>query len=431
MSGINPKTEFFARLEASLAENSFVRLSLSTTAAASTPVRKASVRLIALHGAPQLSFTYSSGANEETRNFPLPQGLQELQALLGASFSNAWLCTTQRDWQLHLPATGKPRLILHKPAHKTPPPRTHDLPHAGFLDASARDWLQGLEILDQDGRLRARMADKHRQVARYLEIFSHLAKDCGWATPGPRVVPNAQQTQTSEAPPISPPPSSAPPNELRVADNAPSELIIADMGCGKGYLTFGLWHLFQRVWQRPARILGAELRPELCDVSNQLARRLGATGLAFKPGSIASLDLPRLDGLIALHACNTATDEAILRGIELGAKLIIVAPCCHQELRPQLGRPEPFAAILRHGLMAERLAEWTTDGLRSLFLEWAGYHVKIIEFIASEHTPKNLMIAAVKFAPAFAAEPLRQRILDLKSFFGLAHHALDSLLERR
>lgn len=394
MSGTDPKTEFLAKLQASLAADSFVRLALSGAADTADRTRKVSVRLIELRGERRLSFTVSNGTREETRNEPVEAALGELRDWLGRNFQSAMLQTTQRDWQLHLPLEGKARLIPHKASHPAAPARAHDQGHAGFLDAAARDWLQGLEILDGEGRLRARMADKHRQVAHYLEIFSHLAKDCGWDQPGPAVT-------------------------------------LADMGCGKGYLTFGLWHLFERAWHRSARIIGAEVRPELCQAGNALANRIGAAGLEFKPGTIASLELPQMDGLIALHACNTATDEAMLRGIELQAKLIVVAPCCHQEVRPQLGQPEPLAAVLRHGLMAERMAEWTTDGLRALFLEWAGYRVKMIEFIASEHTPKNLMIAAVKAGPAFAAEPARQRIRDLKTFFGIEHHALDSLLERR
>jgi hypothetical protein len=189
--------------------------------------------------------------------------------------------------------------------------------------------------------------------------------------------------------------------------------------------------LFSRQLGRPVRILGIEQRPELVGPGNQLARQIGAAGLEFVPGTIESVKLPPLDALIALHACNTATDAAIMRGIEAGAQLLIVAPCCHQELRPQLGRPEPFAALLRHGIMEERLAEWLTDGLRALFLEWAGYRTKLMEFVPTEHTPKNLMLAAVREheRKPFAEAAARERILELKKFFGVEHHALDSLLE--
>jgi hypothetical protein len=146
-------------------------------------------------------------------------------------------------------------------------------------------------------------------------------------------------------------------------------------------------------------------------------------------GEIASVKLEQVDALIALHACNTATDDAIRRGIGLGAKLIVVAPCCHQEIRPQLGRPEPLASVLRHGIMAERMAEWATDGLRALFLEWAGCRTKLMEFIGGEHTPKNLMIAAVREREPFDDETIQAQIIALKQFLGIKQHALDPLLK--
>jgi hypothetical protein len=200
------------------------------------------------------------------------------------------------------------------------------------------------------------------------------------------------------------------------------------MGCGKGYLTFGAWHLLCRRWRMPARVIGVETRPGLVKDINQLARKIDAPGLEFIAGDIASAQLPKVDALIALHACNTATDDALRRGIELGAKLIVVAPCCHKELRPQLGKPAPFAPVLEHGIMAERMAEWVTDGLRALFLEWAGYRTKIIEFVSSEHTPKNLMLAAIREGEPFTNETAREQIVELKKFLGIQHHALDGLI---
>jgi hypothetical protein len=200
------------------------------------------------------------------------------------------------------------------------------------------------------------------------------------------------------------------------------------MGCGKGYLTFGAWHLFRRMWKQSVRVIGVEARDDLVDGTNKLAKQISADGLEFVCGTVESARLPRVDALIALHACNTATDGAIRRGIELGAQLIVVAPCCHKELRPQLGKPEPLGPVLHHGLMEERLAEWLTDGLRALFLEWAGYRTKVFEFVPSEHTPRNLMIAAVRAGEPFSDANVRQQIQDLKMFFGVEHHALDPLL---
>jgi hypothetical protein len=162
--------------------------------------------------------------------------------------------------------------------------------------------------------------------------------------------------------------------------------------------------------------------------TNTLAQKVGAQELQFVCGNIASVPLPPLRALIALHACDTATDDAIKRGIAQGAQLIVVAPCCHKQVRPQLSHPAPLAPVLRHGLMEERMAEWVTDGLRALYLEWAGYRTKVFEFVSSEHTAKNLMIAAIRHRPPFTDSAARARVEELKRFFGIQAHPLDPLL---
>jgi SAM-dependent methyltransferase len=391
VSNLEPAESFAQKTVASLADGTFVRLVLSKPVSTEVP-QKIFGRAIKLRGAPYLSLTLRHPTRDVTHNLTIAEVPAWLEVQLGTIFRSALLGTTTRDWQLICKESGEGRLIDHKPTEKKAPPREHDQKHIGILDASAQDWLAGLEILDRDGKLRASMADKHRQINHYLEIVSHLARECGWV------------------------------------GTAPTTLHFADMGCGKGYLTFGLWHLFARVWKQPIQVTGVETRADLVATTNKLATKINAAGLAFVTGEIASVKLPPLDALIALHACNTATDDAIQRGIELGAQLIVVAPCCHKEIRPQLGKPEPFTAVLRHGIMAERLAEWATDGLRALFLEWAGYRTKLMEFVGGEHTPKNLMIAAVREGEAFRDEAVRKRIVDLKTFLGIEHHALDVLL---
>ena len=417
-------------LQRSVSETTFVGLRLSGPTSPSRPLETTDVRLIDLKGTPHLSFvsretrtvggapptntrvdTHSppvqhpdsaGGAAGDTapmvvtRNLTVEDGIQWVRERLGGEFINALLRTTRRDWQLHRPATGEPRLVSHKPSASAAPSRQHDERKNTLLGPAANDWLQAIGVTHASGRPRVSMADKHRQISRYMEILLHLARDCGW---------------TGDAEPDSPP------------------LTIADMGCGKGYLTFAAWHLFHRTLRRPASVIGIEARPRLVHDANGVAQHLHMDGLKFIQGDIASVHLPKVDVLIALHACNTATDDAIRRGLELGSQLIVVAPCCHQALRPQLGEPEPLAALLGHGLFKERLAEWLTDGLRTLFLEWAGYQTKVIEFVASDHTPKNLMIAAVRKHEPFKDPAKRQRIMQLKQFFGIQHHALDGLLE--
>ncbi len=393
MKHATPAEKICGQFVESLARGTFARLVLSSPVEAGDSPQKVLGRFIMVKGEPQLSLTLRYATRDVTRNLPTGLAVDWLREQLGSAFRSALICTTQRDWQFISTEAGAARLIEHQPSSKQTPSREHDQKRAGLLDESANDWLQGLGILDREGRLRASMADKHRQINHYLEIFLHLAADCGW----------------------------------RKSTAVPT-LRIADMGCGKGYLTFGLWHLLHRVWRRPVKVTGVEARVDLVATTSKLARQIQAEGLEFVAGAIESVQLPDVDALIALHACNTATDAAIKRDIELGAKLIVVAPCCHQELRPQLGKPEPLAPVLRHGLMAERMAEWVTDGLRALFLEWAGYRTKVMEFVGSEHTPKNLMIAAVRESEPFADPAARKRLEEFKLFFTIKQQALDSLL---
>ncbi len=385
---------FIRRTMESVASGAFVRLVLSREISGEK-VTRTTGRLIELRGQFHLSLSERRGTQEFTENIPVQQIHAWLAGKLGSVYSNALLNTTAADWQFFQDQKrASPRLVRHRPTYPQAPARTHDQIKPNILDQSAADWLRGLEVFDSAGKLRPSASDKFRQINHYLEIVSHLAEECGWVS------------------------------------GFAQELTIADMGCGKGYLTFGLWHLLDRLRKIRVKILGVEARAELVEKTNQLAQQIGAANLAFLQGDIASAPLPRLDALIALHACDTATDDALLRGIDSQSKLILVAPCCQHELRPQLGKPEPLAPVLAYGLMQQRMAEWLTDGLRALFLEWAGYETRMIEFVPSEHTPKNLMISAVKKAPSFACGNTRDQIVALKTFFGVESHALDTLLER-
>ena len=188
------------------------------------------------------------------------------------------------------------------------------------------------------------------------------------------------------------------------------------MGCGKGYLTFALATLLGA----RAGVLGVEVRPELVAPCNDLARSQGFAQLHFAAGTIADTPLEGADVVIALHACDTATDDALARGLAAGATLLVVAPCCQKELRPQLAAPPVLADALRHGIFQERQAEFVTDALRAQLLEWAGYRTKVFEFISTEHTPKNLMLAAIKSGPRGAADDaLAQRLRDFARFYGI------------
>jgi hypothetical protein len=191
------------------------------------------------------------------------------------------------------------------------------------------------------------------------------------------------------------------------------------MGCGKGYLTFATAAFFgPRV-----EVRGIEARQELAELCQRVARAEKFTNLSFSAGNITETALEKTDVLIALHACDTATDDAIAKGIAANAALIVVSPCCQKELRPQLIAPPILADALKHGIFQERQSEFVTDALRALLLEWAGYRTKVFEFISTEHTAKNLMIAAIKSGPsgnAATAEKLR----EFARFYGIRTQAL-------
>jgi hypothetical protein len=392
----SPVESFIGHLVASLQAGTMVRLHLShpVPATAEGPALDRIVgRLIDLRGEPTLSLSLREAKRDTTQNLALADVPGWFSRQFPAAFRSAVLETTVKTWQLSLSPRGGLRLGSHLPETiQAPPARAHDVSKATALGTKAQPWLIQLGICSDDGRVRASMASKLRQIERYLEILTHLSRDCGWK-PGEAVA-------------------------------------VADMGSGKGYLTFGVWHLLTRVLGLRADVTGVEARGELVERTNAVARAVGAEGLRFISGTIVDAELPRLDALMALHACNTATDDAIRRGIAAQAKLIVVSPCCHQELRAQLGRPEPLAPLLAHGILAERMSEWLTDGLRALHLEAAGYATKVIEFVPSEHTPRNLLIAGIRQENAGESGRARAvaEIHRLRTYFGIEHHALDDLL---
>lgn len=388
---------FLQHFDRSCADDTFVKLTLSSPTAAAGQVERVLGRLVDLRTGRHLSCTQREARRDTVVNVPLAEAGAWLAERLATGFRSALLATAAGDWQLRRDADGD-RLIHHRQTRAVPR-RTHDVAKPTLLGPAAIPWLAALGVVDAHGRPRPRLAAKHAQIDRFVEILAHLARDAG----------------LDRAPPA----------------DAGRALRVVDVGAGKGHLTFAAWHLVHHVLGRPAEVIGVETRAELADAANALAGELTGGELRFVRGDIADAPLPGADVLVALHACNTATDHAIRRGVEAGARLIVVAPCCHQELRPQLARPEPLAPVLQHGLMAERMAEWVTDGLRALVLEHAGYRTKVIEFVGSEHTAKNVMLAAVRLdaPPDDARRAAARAAIDaFRAFFGVRHQALDALL---
>ncbi|HEY8189921.1 MAG TPA: SAM-dependent methyltransferase, partial [Micavibrio sp.] len=303
-------------------------------------------------------------------------------------FLAATLFTTAFDLQFE----GKgERSALKKlpPSQSAPPSLDHDRSKKRLVETAGKDYLRELKITDASGAVLKSAQDKYRQIDKYIEILDSLVKDI-------------------------------PPARLKK---------IVDMGAGKGYLTFALYDHLHNTRGLEVEITGVEYRADLVELCNGIARRSGFDGLSFVRGSIDSFDAGGANVLIALHACDTATDDAIAKGIEAGAELIVVAPCCHKQIRREMekaGKENDLEFLLRHGIFMERQAEMVTDGIRALILEYCGYAVKVFEFISDAHTPKNVLIVATRRTHAAKRDPvLLERIKEAKSCFGIGNHYLE------
>ena len=253
----------------------------------------------------------------------------------------------------------------------------HDKKKERLLDP-ADPFLREVGISDASGQIKPSKSDKYRQVEEFLRLLAPTL------------------TSAIEAGHIDKPTTSDP-------------LTIADLGCGHAYLTFAA-HQYLRGIGMEVKVIGIDVRTASRDRNNEIAKKLGITSsIEFRAEEIANTTLVQADVAIALHACDTATDDAIAWAVNSDAKLMMIAPCCHHDIQSQLSdSPEPWSLITRYGIMRERLGDLLTDSLRMQILKLRGYRVEAIEFIGGEHTPRNLMIRAVKTgAPVEAIEVSR------------------------
>jgi SAM-dependent methyltransferase len=370
------RDRFLSLLGDAVRNSTLVKLTLGKYRGPDTTLKNLFIRPVTLKAGQQLSFIYRHATRDIAKNLPPTEAIALIESLIGTDFLDAHLFTPVQTAQLEISADGTARISI-KTAASAPAaaPSAHDRERE-YLIAPNAPWLHALGITNERAQPREGMAAKFRQINKFIELLSHLV--------------------TEAALPVDRP------------------FHVVDMGCGKGYLTFATAAFFG---QR-ASVRGIEARPELAELCQRVARAEKFANLSFSAGAIAETALEQTDVLIALHACDTATDDAIAKGIAGNAALIVVSPCCQKELRPQLTAPPVLADALKHGIFQERQAEFVTDALRALLLEWAGYRTKVFEFISTEHTAKNLMIAAIKSHPsgnAATAEKLR----EFARFYGI------------
>ena len=351
----------------------------------SPPFRRVELRYVDLRRGRCLQITEYDERQSHIRNEPVASAAAAVDALLDTHYAN-WHVQS-RHVELQLRVTKRGDAQVHEQvvdaAHSAPVDTTHDRAKARMLPVSHPVW-QAVGLADADGKIKPSRVRKHRQVEEFLALL------------GPRVTDLLASDgfePTSEERPLR----------------------IVDLGCGNGYLTFAAYAYLTSVCGWPTRLCGVDVRPDSRDRNTATVSELGwSTGMTFVAGANADADVDAVlagppDVVLALHACDTATDEALARAVRWQAPLVLAAPCCHHDLQRQLRTattPHPYRPLVRDGILRERFADVLTDAFRASVLSMLGYRVDVVQFVESQHTPRNTMIRALRLDPP-RLDPLR------------------------
>jgi SAM-dependent methyltransferase len=380
--------------ESILAGESLVRATFSGCQSGATlEWVKVVVRPVRIKGALQWQVSHFDEEKDITKNYAAEEVAGKVDELLALPFKNIHVETTMGGLDVRITKKGK-ALLRETPAAE---PRasvtlSHDREKKKVLSVGdSAPFLEAVGILTKSGKVKADRQGKFRQINEFLR----LVEETGIFGEG-------------------------------VGD----PVHVADCGCGNAYLTFAIYHYVTNILKLPADVVGIDVKGDLLERHREKARALGWDRLTFELGSIADFQPAVVpDVVVALHACDTATDDALARGIRWGSRLIMSAPCCQHELQQQLSHvpvPTPFRAVSRHGILDERLGDILTDTFRAAILRIMGYRTDVIQFVSIEHTAKNLMIRAVKTSESSNAHAVEE-YLALKEYWQVAPH-LERLL---
>lgn len=376
----------------SIADGTFIRVTLGNYQGTEAELKNIYIRKVLIKREGRLAFTYRYQTKDIVKNYTYEEGLRLLFSYLVSGFRNCTCFTVAHDIVLlNHPVKGY-SLNLNKASLAGPLPVSHDKEKARLITSVEKPYLTDLRITDKDGVIYKNAQDKYKQINQYVALLDPLIRE----------LPEGQISK------------------------------VVDMGSGKGYLTFALYDYLVNVLKLEVVVTGVEYRQDLVELCNRIAGDSGFRGLNFVQGTIEEYDAEGTDLLIALHACDTATDDAIAKGINAGAELIVVAPCCHKQIRREMekGKAEnALGFITRYGIFLERQAVMVTDGIRALILEYFGYKTKVFEFISEANTPKNVLIVGSKNkGPIVKQSDITDKIKKTKDYFGIGYHHLEKLL---
>lgn len=364
------------------------------TLVASRPVRRGDagprsvrVRPVELRSGFRLQWTSRFDRRETHENLTIDESIDRLPQLLEA-YRDVHLMTATANYQARADKHGAWRW-KQSTAQRSAEPQSHDRSKQYLIpEGTPCAFLEAIGVMTPRGQVRAAARDKFRQINRYLEFVEDIYADLP----------------------------------------ADGMLSVVDFGCGKSSLTFALHHLLTRIHGRDVRIVGLDRQQDVIRNCSELAARLELAGLEFRVGEIAAhdTDVP-VDLAVSLHACDTATDDALARAVAWNARVIFAVPCCQHEIASKMTGPE---TLLTHGILKERFAAIATDALRAAALEIVGYRTQVIEFIDLEHTPKNVLIRAVRRdRDSGVQDAARRRFDELKSLVGVDRTYLESVLD--
>lgn len=332
-------------------QESFVRAVLSGRRRnMQTEFERIDIRPVQLKDGLKLQLVMSEEKQDTTKNIEAKK--ENILEILNSGYANILIEHTAGSLSVRI--TKKGEALIHEAKGVFERSLTHDRAKERLLDASD-PFLIEVGISDHKGSIKPSMQDKYRQVEEFLRILEPA-------------LPEKKE-----------------------------KLSIVDLGCGHAYLTFAT-HQYLHKSGIDAKVIGIDVRETSRDRNYAIAKKLGITGsIEFRAEEISETAIESADIAIALHACDTATDDAIAWGVQHGVQLLLIAPCCHHDLQVQMQDiPEPWPMLTRHGIMRERLGDLLTDSFRTQILKLLGYRVDAIEFIGGEHTPRNLMIRATK-----------------------------------
>jgi hypothetical protein len=385
------KTFFFDKLTSCVKEKTLIRLVLSSQRDPAADIKSIIITIVEIRKGVRMNFVFRHRTKDITKNYDFEEAMSLIHASLEADFFNADLFSNRETIRLLITDHGKVKIRSNQAVLQPVAGFSHDHLKRRMIATQNNIYLKELGILNANFEVRGEMNDKFLQINRFIELLEPFIRDL----------------------------------------TLPDGFHVADMGSGKGYLTFALYDFLANQLGKTPVMSGVESRAELVKLSNEIAQKAAFTGLKFIKGNIQTADLDKIDVLIALHACDTATDDAIFRGITSGASLIVCAPCCHKQVRREFHVTNPLKSITKHGILEERQAEIITDGIRALILEAYGYKTKVFEFISTEHTPKNLMIVGRKLSGhVLAREKILEEIRAIREFYGIKTHYLEEKFNR-